>query len=152
MTTRRIVINAALFLTGCIHLLPLPGLLGGERLAMLYGVVLDDPAIELLLRHRAVLFGLLGSFIVAAAWRPRMQPLAVLAGVVSVVSFLLFASGSGNAAVQRIVIADLIALGLLLTAGVLRLMPRRDRALSSRPSSSPPRRPVRAQGVPRHEQ
>jgi hypothetical protein len=151
VTVRRVIVGAALFVTGCIHLLPLPGVLGGERLSMLYGVVLDDPALELLLKHRAVLFGLLGSVLVVAAWRPGMQPMAVLAGLISVVSFLLFASGSSNAAIQRVVVVDLFALGLLLAAGALLLFSRRDALLSWQPSSLP-QRPVRMRGARRHEQ
>jgi hypothetical protein len=40
------------------------------------------------MRHRAVLFGLLGAFLIAAAFLPSLQLAALVAGFASVVSFL----------------------------------------------------------------
>ncbi len=56
------VITGLLVLVGIIHLLPVFGVLGVERLAALYGISLGEPNIEILMRHRAILFGLLGLF------------------------------------------------------------------------------------------
>jgi hypothetical protein len=78
----------ALFLVGLIHLLPLAGALGAARLASLYGVDAAEPNLQILLRHRAVLFGLLGGLLCASAFRPALQPLAWVGGFVSVVSFI----------------------------------------------------------------
>jgi hypothetical protein len=68
------------------------------------------------MRHRAVLFGLLGLFLVHAAFRPTLQPLAFVAGFASVVSFLALAYSTGgyNAGVARVVTADWVALVCLL--------------------------------------
>lgn len=114
------LIAASLVLVGLIHLLPLAGVLGGERLAALYGLPLDEPNIAILMRHRAVLFGLLGAFLLWAAFVPSLQALAFIAGWVSVGSFLWLAWSRGgyNAAVQRVVIADAVAL-VCLTVGLL---------------------------------
>ena len=53
----------ALLIAGAIHLLPLSGVTGAAALERLYGVAVDSPDLALLLRHRAVLFGLLGGFL-----------------------------------------------------------------------------------------
>jgi len=58
----RLLISAMLIVVGVIHLLPLSGVLGSARLGALYGVPIDDPNLEILMRHRAVLFGLLGGY------------------------------------------------------------------------------------------
>ncbi len=103
---------------GIIHVVPLVGLLGPERLASMYGIAVDEPNALLLMRHRAVLFGILGTFLIVAALVPKMQALALAAGFVSVVSFLALAWSSGgyNPEVGRVVTADVVALGLLLVA------------------------------------
>lgn len=102
---------------GVIHLLPLVGVLGGERLAQLDGLDASEPNLALLLRHRAVLFGLLGALCVAAAFRPALRGLALVAGWVSVASFLALAGGTPvNAQLARVVTADWVALGALVVA------------------------------------
>lgn len=111
----RYIVCAALIIVGLIHLLPLSGVLGAERLSALYGLDFSDPSLAILMRHRAVLFGLLGLFLLAAAFRSAWIPLALVAGTLSVVSFLLLAwlVGDYNAAVSRVVVADVVALACL---------------------------------------
>jgi len=112
----RYLISLSLIIAGIIHLLPIAGVLGAEKLAMLYGISFDDPNLAILMRHRAVLFGLLGTLLVIAAFKPALQPLAFVFGFVSVLSFLWLAWSTGNYSIQvnRIVIADLVALGSLM--------------------------------------
>ncbi len=101
---------------GVIHLVPLSGLLGADRLQALYALPMADPNLAILMRHRAVLFGLVGSFLIYAAFRPDLRPLAFGAGFVSVLSFLALAWSTGdyNASVTRIVNGDLVALVALV--------------------------------------
>ena len=121
----RIAIAALLVVAGVIHVLPLSGVLGAGRLAALYGLSLDDADLVLLLRHRAVLFGLLGALRLYAAWDPAYQPIAVGVGLVSAVSFLVLARARGrgdatsNAAIQRVVRADIVAVLALALAAAL---------------------------------
>lgn len=112
----RYLVSAMLLVAALIHLLPVPGVMGGEQLAALYGLPFDEPNLAVLMRHRAVLFGLLGMFMVIAAFRPSWQPAAFAAGFASVVSFLALALSAGgyNAQVARVVAADWVALGCLL--------------------------------------
>lgn len=105
-----------LIVVGIIHLLPVSGVLGAERLTSLYGVSIVEPGMVLLMRHRAILFALLGLFLVLAAFRPTLQPIAFGAAFVSVVSFLLLAwpAGSHSAEILRVVVADAMALVCLV--------------------------------------
>ena len=113
------LVSAMLLVVGIIHILPLSGALGGERLAVLYGIAIDDPNLEILMRHRAVLFGILGSFMIYAAFRSSLQPLAISAGALSVVSFLAFAAGRDYGdELARIVAADVVAVVCLGIAGL----------------------------------
>ncbi|MFK7889070.1 MAG: phosphopantetheine adenylyltransferase [Gammaproteobacteria bacterium] len=123
------IVSALLLIAAVIHLLPVSGVLGAERIAMLYGISLGDPNLQILMRHRAVLFGLLGLFLVAAAFRPAVQAIATITGLVSAVSFLFLAWSAGeyNAALQRVVIADVVATVALVIAGALLFVSRHRR-------------------------
>lgn len=105
------IISGLLLFVAAIHLLPVIGVLGGERLATLYDIQVEDQNLELLLRHRAILFGLLGVFLGYAAFTPALQPMAFVAALISVVSFIVLAYSvdSVNAAISRVVAAELIA-------------------------------------------
>lgn len=115
------LIATLLIIAGIIHLLPLSGLLGSAQLGRLYGLDFSDPNLAILMRHRAVLFGMLGVFLVYAAFTPSIRLLALVAGFISVLSFLWLAWSTGgyNALVARIVTADIVALACLLVTLVL---------------------------------
>lgn len=112
-------ISVMLLIVAVIHLLPLAGVLGASRLASLYGLPFDDPNFVILMRHRAVLLGLLGAFLVCAALRPALQPMAFVAGNVSVLSFLYLTKSVGgyNTQIRRVFVADIVA-GVCLVAGI----------------------------------
>ena len=112
----------ALLVAGAIHLIPLVGVLGAERLADLYGTAHSDPNTLILLCHRAALFGVVGGLCVLAAFKPGYQWLALIVASASVISFLLLAwtTGGFNAQLQRVVVADVLALVCLMVgAGAL---------------------------------
>jgi hypothetical protein len=114
------VLKAALVVVGIIHLLPIIGVLGPERLQALYGVELTDPNLVLLMRHRAVLFGLLGAFILIAAFVPSLQLSALILGAASASAFLVLAATGGpfNPGIARIVAADWIAVAAAVVGSI----------------------------------
>lgn len=116
----RHVIPVVLLAVAAIHALPLAGVLGAARLESMYGVPVRDPSLEILLRHRAVLFGLLAAGLAVAAFRPDWHGAALLAGTASVASFLVIAWGVGGygPAIATVVRADLVALALLAAGGI----------------------------------
>jgi hypothetical protein len=107
---------AMLAVVAVIHLLPLPGVLGAGRLGALYGLSELDSNLAILMRHRAVLFGLLGAFLVLSIFRHELRTLAFISGFVSVLSFLLLAWSAGgyNMQIGRVVVADIVALVCLV--------------------------------------
>ena len=119
-------IAAALIMVGAVHLLPLAGVLGAERLSGMYGVAVAGRDMEILMRHRAVLFGLLGLFLAGAAFRPEWRAPAFVAGGASMASFIWLAwtVGGFNDAVRRIVFIDAAALAVLAAAAVLHMLRR----------------------------
>lgn len=108
----------ALLLSGVLNALPALGMLGGSQLASLYGMPFEDASLRILMRHRALLFGLLGGAMILAAFLPPWRmPLAVI-GLLSMLGFVGIAwlEGGGNAAIQRVVLADVLACALLAPA------------------------------------
>lgn len=105
------IVTGLMLVVAVIHLLPITGFFGVERLAALYGIEIIDTNIEILMRHRAILFGILGGFFAFAAFRPAFQPVAFLAALISLASFFfLTLSVTGfNDAIRKIVIADIVA-------------------------------------------
>lgn len=120
-----IIISILLVIAGIIHVLPIAGVLGADRLTALYGLSFEDPNLAILMRHRAVLFALLGAFLLWAAIKPDMQLIALVAGLISVISFLYlgWSTGAYNDGIRNIMIADLVALVCLI--GVAGLIPFR---------------------------
>lgn len=116
-------VSALLIAIGIIHLLPLAGVLGIQRLNALYDIAIAGNDLEILMRHRAILFGLLGGFFCYASLRPHYQPVAFILAGVSTASFVLlaFLVGDFNHAIRRVVAVDVLALVLLLVAIVLYL-------------------------------
>lgn len=116
------IVQVLLIAGGVIHLLPVPGVMGARALERLYGMTFEHPDLLVLMRHRAVLFGLLGAFLVVAAFRPALQVAAIAAGLVNAVAFVALAWGTGEhgAAIDRVVLADLIAIACLVAAAALR--------------------------------
>lgn len=119
----RFVVPAVLLLVAAIHALPLLGVLGAARISGLYGIAVDDPNLEIMMRHRAVLFGLLAAFLAYAAFHRPLHGLALIGGAVSVVAFLALALSVGryNAAIGTVVRVDVVALLLLALAAWVHL-------------------------------
>ncbi len=83
---------AALFLiVGAINLTPVIGVLSTGTLTELYGVDELSGDVALLLRHRAVLFGIVGTLLAAAAFVPNLRLTATIAGLVSMLSYAVLA-------------------------------------------------------------
>jgi hypothetical protein len=119
-----VVITAMLIVAGVIHILPLPGLIGATHLERLYRIAFNEPNLLIMMRHRAILFGLLGAFVFYAAFRTELVSIAIAGGLISAAAFIWLAwSVEGdNAAVSRIVIADCIAVACLAIAAVCQIL------------------------------
>lgn len=115
------IITGLMLVVAVIHLLPISGFFGVERLASLYQIEITDGNLEILMRHRAVLFGILGVFLAYAAFRPAIQPIAFFAAFISVASFffLSFSVGEFNDAIRKVIIVDIVASVSLVGAIVI---------------------------------
>lgn len=113
--------TALYLLAGVVNLLPASGVISAGRLEALYGVAFREPNLLVLMRHRAVLFGVVGGLLIASAFRPALRRVALAAGLVSMLSFVALAwrVGDVNAELQRVAVVDGIAGAALLAAALI---------------------------------
>jgi hypothetical protein len=104
-----------------INLAPVLGAVAPERMTALYGVDLEDPNLQILMRHRAVLFGLVGGLLLVAAFHPPLRTLGYAVGFSSMLSFLLIAwrVGGYSAEIRRVILIDVVGIAALAGAGLV---------------------------------
>lgn len=117
------MVTSALVAAALVHLIPSVGVLGADTLDVLYGTDLhdndNDIDNDILLRHRAVLFGILGIATLTAAWTRRLQTFALVANLASVASFVVIAVTGPDTtpAIERVTLLDAV-LAVLIAASI----------------------------------
>ena len=115
------LVGLLLLLSGIVNGAPVIGVICGSMLESLYGMQINDQNLLILLRHRAVLFGLLGGFLIAAVFVPSLRTAAIVAGLISMLSFcaLAWMAAGANPAIARSAWIDLaLSLALLFALPV----------------------------------
>jgi hypothetical protein len=123
------IIQGALIVAGLIHFLPVAGVISGDRLTSMYALPFEERNLQILMRHRAVMLGLLGAFVLYSAFRPVIRAPAIFLGAVSLASLvsLAWSTGGYNPSLSTVVIADTIAVLCFLFAAALSVVARRQR-------------------------
>ncbi len=106
-----------LFAAGLINLLPSLLVFLPDRISKSYGVEVPNASYELLLRHRAVLFGIIGGLMIASAISRKNYTVATVTGLVSMVSFIVLYFWIGkdiSSQLKRVMTIDVLATVLLL--------------------------------------
>jgi hypothetical protein len=120
-----LVYRITLFISGLINLLPallafLPG-----KISKSYGIDIPNANYELLLRHRAILFGIIGGLMIFSAIIRKHYEIATTAGLISMLSFIIlyFLIGKDiNSELKKVMIADSIATAMLCVGLILFLL------------------------------
>jgi hypothetical protein len=118
------VVTACLVLVGLINLAPFIGVISTQKLESAYSVTLAGNDLAILMRHRALLFGILGSFIIYSAYAPLYQSAAMIMAGVSMIgfTFLVIDVGGYNQAVSKVLFFDILGIILLLLAVALKYL------------------------------
>jgi hypothetical protein len=118
-------------IAAAINLAPVVGAVSPERMAAFYGVDLDDSNLQILMQHRAVLFGVVGGLLIAAAFHPPLRTLGYVVGFSSMLSFLVIAwlVGGYSAEIQRVIHVDAAGIAALAGAGLVHAISLRKAAL-----------------------
>ena len=107
-----------LFIVGVINLLPMIVFFDATRTAELYGLPIEGESLMILMRHRAVLLGLVGFALIAAAVKPEFRILAIALALISKFAFvfLTFTHSNYTAEVKQVALIDVGAIVLLIAA------------------------------------
>ena len=112
-----IIFRICLFIAGMINFIPSILAFLPSKIADSYGIELIDQNYELILRHRAVMLGIIGGIMICAAATKKFYNLSVVIGLISMVSFILFAylvNGEINGELNKVLKMDVIATVILL--------------------------------------
>jgi len=111
-----------LFLVGVINFLPIIGMLSLDKVNQAYGLSVTENNLEILLRHRALLFGLIGGFIIYSVFNPQQQTAAITLAAISMLGYLFFfwSVGGSNPALLKVAQVDIIGVVLLFGAIIIK--------------------------------
>lgn len=111
-----------LVIVGLINFAPLLGVLSAQKLESAYAVSLTSNDLIILMRHRALLFGVLGGFILFSAFVPFYQGAAMTMAAISMTGYiaLVLIVGGYNDAIFKVVIVDLVGIAFLVAAAILK--------------------------------
>lgn len=115
------LISSLFAIAALINLAPVAGAVSGAALESAYGVTLADPNLVILMRHRALLFAVVGVLLLGAAFRPGWRPIATAAGLFSMVGFLLvlLVEGGASEKLQQVAVADAVGIVALVGGALL---------------------------------
>ncbi|WP_295873061.1 hypothetical protein [uncultured Zhongshania sp.] len=115
-------ITFCLVVVGLINIIPVVGVISGQKIESAYAVTLAGNDLIILLRHRALLFGILGGFILFSAFNPFYQLAAMIMAGISMIGFAILVLGTGgyNDAIAKVLYVDILGIVFLLAAAVLK--------------------------------
>jgi len=110
------IASVILFIVGGINLLPISVFFDSVKTVKLYGVPIDGESLTILMRHRAILLGLIGLTLIFAAFKPEFRIFAIVLALVSKLTFifLTFTASNYTAEVKQVALIDVGAIVLLL--------------------------------------
>ena len=114
-------ITALFLIAGLINFAPVVGVISDELIATAYGIDVTHRELSLLLRHRALLFGIVGGLLLVAAFRPNLRPVASACGFISMVGFALLHMIIEPEAIELKKVLELDFVGLVALTGAVML-------------------------------
>ena len=106
-----------LFATGIVNFIPALIAFFPTKIKNAYGVAILESDSELLLRHRAILFGIIGGFMLFSALTQKYYVPATVGGLISMSSYIVLfyaVSGTINPELTKVLKIDIVACLLLV--------------------------------------
>ncbi len=112
-----LIYRITLFITGIINLMPSLLAFLPNKISESYGIEIPNANYELLLRHRAILFGIIGGLMIFSAITKQYYETSTIAGLISMASFILLyflIDKDINAQLKKVMLVDMVATAILL--------------------------------------
>ena len=124
------LVTILLALVGFINFFPVLGVFGVSNLETAYNIDIPSADIALLLQHRALLFGILGGFVLYSLFRKQHQNVSMVLAGISMLGFVvLFKTvGNNNPAILKVLYFDYVGLFLLGAAVVIKFYAAKSQA------------------------
>jgi len=93
-----------------------------NKISHSYGIEMPSSNYELLLRHRAVLFGIIGGIMIFSAITKKNYSMAVCIGLISMISFIVLyklTNGTINDELNKVMKIDIVGIIILLVGFAL---------------------------------
>ncbi len=115
------VFRITLIIAGVINFLPSLLAFFPDKLSEAYGIELVNNNLEIVLRHRAILLGLVGALMIYSAIVKRYYMVSVMIGFISMISFVLlfYLIGDINDELFKVLQFDWAAILILLLGLIL---------------------------------
>ncbi|MGB0494853.1 MAG: hypothetical protein ACPGJI_00750 [Kangiellaceae bacterium] len=115
-----------LILVGLINFIPVLGIFSQQNIENAYSIKLASDDLIILMKHRALLFGVIGGFVLYSVFVPSYQTAAMVLVGISMIGFvfLVLQVGEYNQSIFKILIADLVGIVFLLLAVISRYINR----------------------------
>lgn len=117
-----LIFRITLFIAAVINLLPSVLAFLPDKISKSYGIEIPNENFELLLRHRAILFGIIGGLMIYSAVAKKHYEVSTVIGLISMVSFivLFFLIGKDiNSELKKVMTVDIVGTVLLCIGFIL---------------------------------
>jgi heme A synthase len=117
-----LIFRITLFIAGVINLLPSVLAFLPDKISKSYGIEIPNENYELLLRHRAILFGIIGGLMIYSAVAKKHYEVSTVIGLISMVSFivLFFLIGKDiNSELKKVMSIDIVGTVILCIGFIL---------------------------------
>lgn len=111
-------VRAILIVVGLINLIPVVLFFDSSRSIGLYGIELTGESLLILMRHRAILLGMIGTGLIVGAFSRPNRVLVIVLALISKVFFIYLSLTAGvlSPQIERVALTDVGAVVLLLAA------------------------------------
>ena len=116
------VIVILLVVVGLINFLPVMGAISAANISRAYSINLASNDLIILMRHRALLFGIVGGFVFYSIFEPRYQGAALIMAAVSMLGYLVIMRSVGgyNESIRKVGLVDVVGIIALVLVVIVK--------------------------------